>query len=333
MNSINSLRPQTASGSLDLIRLVETPASTALCRSKFSRIFQAVDILSGTITDINCKSWRCPRHKEKWYKKWGTIIKSQLEYTPCTLLLNLTTSEFVDWQVIEKALRRFMLKWRQFAGPTEYVKVVEYNRKQTQPHFHLLLYSPKMKIPPMPPDYPKDRSWPDHIFRVAQFIWLNALRYAAPFAKDTTVVWCQPPKSGAAAAQYAVGYITQKGKQDEEPNETWRGRRITFSKNFFWNTPRILWAEKLREWFGPPTETYYFWQPKEHIPDADLPALQMFANMPIMVQRYKEAVYYQRNGKLPFPVPDSHRRPALGEYMLPSGQTSLEIIELASWST
>src|SRR5688572_21743583 len=174
---------------LDNIRLVERP-----CRSAFSRLFNAVNIPTGEIYDINCKSWRCEQHREKWGRKWAAIIADQVQYTPVTLLVNLTTAEMIDFQDLANALRKFIKEFRAEFGPTEYLKTVEYNKGHTQPHFHMLLVCPELEIPPMPDwfrELNKERkknnegalSWPADLFDFIRERWKAALQMYCPFKR------------------------------------------------------------------------------------------------------------------------------------------------------
>lgn len=295
--------------SLDKIRIVEPP-----CRSAFSRLFNAVNIPTGEVYDVNCRSWRCERHRLQWGKRWSAIIGSQLEYKPVTLLVNLTTAEMIDHADLARALRKFIGEFRDEYGPTEYVKVVEYNKGHTQPHFHLLFCCEKLKIEPMPDWFKalnKERkangegslSWPTEVFDFIRLRWQAALEMYKPFAKPTTVVWCQPPDgSGAKAATYAVGYITGKNakEKNEEPDSTWKGRKISFSAGFFDTSTAELWQKKLQEWFPDAEPGRFCWIPKEEAfekPGSILP----FLNMPIMKERRAEMMFYKRNGRLPEP--------------------------------
>jgi hypothetical protein len=312
----------------------------------FSRLFEAVAIETKDRREINCKSWRCPRHRHLWGRKWGAILGEQLTETPCDLLLNLTTAESATTKdEIEVALRYFMRKFRKLFGPTEYIKVTEASQKDhSRVHFHLLLVNPALRtlIPPMPDNWPGKLSWPGPLFETLKALWEAALLFAAPARRPTTVIWCQPPKNGAKAANYAIGYITGKNK-NEEPDETWKGRKLTYSRGFFTRKTQQIWATLLERWFGPRQELTYFWQPKcdlsleslfkirtkttrkrvtplqplslSHIPidqlsqymvsmqvttqytDADQRGI--FAKMPIMVERYKAARFYDQEGHLP----------------------------------
>jgi hypothetical protein len=307
---------------LDIKRIVEPTIEP--CRSGFSRLFDSVNILTGERSEINCKSWRCPRHRVKWGRKWGSIINWQLEKTPCNLLVNLTTAEMVDHTVIEAAMRYFMRRWRCRFGRTEYVKCCEYNCRKTQPHFHLLLICPRLLVADMPADWPPDKSWPEPVWELICEMWGKALEFASPGSKYTEVTWCQPPKvdKGKASAFYAIGYITGKNK-DEEPDSTWHGRKLTYSKGFFQQTTAEIWRQLLEKWFGPPEPARFFWVPKADldfskllqdeysfiIPAMALPGplekkgdeklFELLRHIPIMAQRFREAIFYRRNQAFP----------------------------------
>jgi hypothetical protein len=237
----------TARASLDTIRIAE---QSPICRSGFCRNFQSFDVESGELLELNCKSWRCERCRVKWGKRWGCIIGEQLKATPCNLLLNLTTSSMISNLQACEALRFFMRSFRSRYGKTEYVKVVEYNKNHTQPHFHLLLINPTLALGDMPLNYPKKLSFPTNLFEELKILWEKALRKAAPKLPPTTVVWCQPPRDGAAAANYAIGYITGKADKNEEPDSTWLGRKLSYSRDFFSIPTYVIWEKLLYKWFG-----------------------------------------------------------------------------------
>jgi len=284
---------------LDIKRLVE---SGVLCRSKFARIFNSVSIKTGEVCEINCKSWRCVKHREKWGRKWSSIISERIQNMKIDLLVNLTTSNMIEHDVIFKALRRFMWRFRVHFGPTEYLKVVEYNQKHTQPHFHLLVSCPSLGLGTMPDKYRtgdgKNRSWPFNVYAWIKTAWDEALQYYAPGSKRVTQVWCQPPGSGPAAARYAVGYVTGANK-NEEPDETWKGRKLTYSKKFFEQPASEIWQEILTKLFGErDPEDKFFWVPNESeriIGESPFD----FANSKIMKVRFFEAQYFSEHGFFP----------------------------------
>jgi len=304
-----------ARASLDNKRIVEHSTPEALCRSEFSRYFEAVNIYTGAIYDINCRSHRCPKHRLAWGKKWGSTIGAQLEVTPATLLVNLTTAEQTTWQEIEKALRAYIRRFRNKYGETEYVKVVEMNKGHTQPHFHLIFVCKELKIPPKTPEFlareaaeklkpkkdQKSLSWPEDVWQFSCEAWEKSLKSACPGKRPATVTWCQPPDgAGSKAANYAVGYITGKraDEKGEELDESWSGRKLTYSKGFFTTRPADIWQALLKRWFGEPEPTRFFWQAKEdYCLENGFPT--RYANMPIMKQRYFEAKFYAEHGYLP----------------------------------
>ena len=257
---------------LDNIRIVEpTPKKTIVeqCRSEFSRAFWAENIETGERHDINCRSWRCPRHRQQWGRKWGAIIGDQLSKADPRhlLLVNLTTAEMTYWPQIEAALRFFMRRMRKVFGALEYVKVVEYNKKHTQPHFHLIIRFETYRLPPRPDNLAPTVSFPVQTHDTINILWREAMNFAfADAKKETIITWCQPPRGdGKAASNYAVGYVTGKNK-DEEPDTTWRGRKLTYSRGFFTaTTARDIWANLLTQWFGekPLEKPIYCWIPKD----------------------------------------------------------------------
>jgi len=297
------LNPLARQRALDYIRLVD---SGVLCRAKFARLFNSLSIKTGECNEINCKSWRCVKHRRKWGYKWHHILEERLKEVEITLLVNLTTAEFVDHIVVHKALRRFFWLWRQEFGPTEYLRVTEYNKKHTQPHFHLLLVAPELVVPPMPEDFRKDPekkklSWPVDVFRWIEKTWGDCLEYFAPDKNRTLVVWCQPPGNSTASAKYAINYVTGKNakEKNEEPDQTWQGRKLCYSKKFFEKPASQIWVDYLTATFGAPDpDDRYFWLPND---DQRLTGEDpsQFSNMEIVKRRYFEARYYREFGEFP----------------------------------
>jgi hypothetical protein len=298
------LNPFARQKALDRQRLVDTGV---LCRSKFARLFNSVQIKTGAVCEINCKSWRCKRHRLLWGYKWHRILEDRLKELRITLLVNLTTAEFVDHEVIHKALRRFMRLWRDHFGATEYIRMTEYNKNHTQPHFHFLVSCPSLKFAPMPGKFRtkegRKLSYPENVFYWISQTWGDCLEYFAPAAKRTTVVWCQPPASAAASAKYAVNYITGKNSEDkdEEPDDTWGGRKVCYSKGFFEpEKPAMqIWRDYLVKKFGvPDPDDKFFWQPNDSERITGENPLD-FQHMPVMFERFKLAIFYKLHGRWP----------------------------------
>lgn len=255
------------------------------CRSDYGKYVKLYNPMSGEHFDVNCHSWRCPKHREQWSKKVGEVLAANCaEFEPGEMLLvNLTTARPTDHDEIAYALQKFMEAMRLKYGRVEYSKIVEYNRKQTQPHFHMIFRFFDIEIPELPVEFydekRKNRSFPFNIFISIRKLWQEAIekawhwKHGAGPVKPTKIVWCQPPRGRdpRAAAKYAVGYIAGgNGHKDYElPNETWLGRRFTYSKNFFLRSTKIIWQELLEKWFGkepkpvlvpvPNPETEKFW--------------------------------------------------------------------------
>jgi hypothetical protein len=239
----------------------------SLCRSSFSRYISHYNPITGKEIDINCHSWRCPKHRHLWSKKIGSVLARTCESFPenSMLLVNLTTATYTNHQEIEYALRLFMQSMRKAYGRIEYVKIVEYNRRQTQPHFHMIFRFDDIKIPSRPLNLPAKTPYPENVHIPISYFWRESLIKASikinerdPI-KETWVTWCQPPKDGNGhkAAKYAVGYISGgNGHKDYElPNDSWQGRRVTYSKHFFPTSIGKIWKDLLSEWFdGKPCE-------------------------------------------------------------------------------
>lgn len=238
---------------IEKIPLPPPPADT--CKSLFSRVFSALNVETGQKFDINCGSWRCPVHRKQWGKKWGAIVAKACENHPNLLLVNLTTAGMCDNKQIATALRSFIRKMRNAYGWLEYIKVVEYNKKHTQPHFHLIISFETWKWGKQPGQIADKESWPEPLHNSIKEFWQASLKSAAPHVPLSWVTWCQQPKgdSPAAAAKYAVKYAVAENdkakEKNEEPDETWKGRKITFSKGFLFQSAKQIWNDILDVWF------------------------------------------------------------------------------------
>lgn len=281
--------PRLQSATLDEIRLVETNVQNTLvektnrishgtcfansmhthktgeCCSSFSRTFNTISLKDGKKFDINCRSYRCEKHKQQWSSKNGAIISEQIKTKPVSLLVNLTTPKWLNSFEFSAALREFIRLFRNEFGKTEYVKVMEENKKHNLPHAHLLFCCEELVIPEKTKEYyarckreKKQLSWPYDLFEAIKKFWTMALQSAKPgivfnTKKKTAVVWCDKPMgNGERAAQYALGYITgqnQKAK-NEELSFKWRGRKLTYSKHFYDKPTKVIWQELLIRWFG-----------------------------------------------------------------------------------
>lgn len=256
-NAVFGKDPNFAAFALDQLRIVEQRPDIP-CKSEYVRYFSSLELTSGQKFGLNCRSWRCERCRAAWGRKWSEIIVEQLLYTEPTLLVNLTTAEMIDHEILQNALRRFIKAWRRAFGSTEYVKVVEYNKRHTQPHFHLIFIC-KDYVPERLPDWwyklsqnqQRAYSWPEDTWDFISGMWREALNFYAPDLKPTIITWCQPPQNNQACARYAIGHITGKNRTDknEEPDSSWKGRKLTYSENFFTSPTGKIWARILERWF------------------------------------------------------------------------------------
>lgn len=200
-----------------------------------------------------------------------------------------------DNKTIVNALRRFIKLFRAEYGETEYVKVVEYNQRHTQPHFHLIFCLKSWDYGKQPESIERDESWPEPVHQNITKLWSEALRYYAPDKKDTFITWCQQPRGNAAAVKYAVKYATG-GSKNEEPDETWQGRKISYSRHFLPTAAQKIWQQLLEKWFPDRGEIGLVINPDATIDD--LIAIPLIANKHIhhklSTTRYK---LFQKNNE------------------------------------
>lgn len=219
------------------------------CIKLFPRVFKSINAATGQTFELSCGSWRCEKHYPLWAKKWGIVVSRALDkFNPRKiLLLNLTTAEMTDNKAAKAALREFVRVSRETIDNFQYVKVVEYNVAHTQPHFHLILAFDTLIIPELPVGYSKKLSYPGNLFDRFQEIWRIAMAKYSGNQKQTTVIWLQPPGNQAAAANYAVKYAVGKPEKNEQPDYTWQGRKLSYSKYFLFTTAKHIYEQFLDE--------------------------------------------------------------------------------------
>jgi len=239
---------ETAEAALDNLRIVAHLPQN-VCRNGYCRTYVQVNLQTGEQFDLNCRSHRCEKHNRQWCNRWGATIGEVLPNYHSHLLVNLTTATLEKPEIIKKAMETFMKNFRKLFGETEYVKVAEFNVGQTQAHYHLLFGSNEWIIPPMPEGWKSKLSWPPSLWEAICYEWWWAMKQAGS-KYPPTVAWCQPPMDGQKAARYAVGYITSEKKEAEKLPDSYKGRKLTYSKRFFNKPAAAIWRDLLIEWYG-----------------------------------------------------------------------------------
>lgn len=193
------------------------------CRSKYARTHELVSD-QGEAVDLNCKSWRCPVHRDSWQYRWKYIVGHNELYQRSNKLINLTTAEKCTPEELTLARQLFCREMRFYYDYFEYFSVLEYNQEKTQPHLHLLA---RCDFIPQ---------W--HLSK----IWRRATTAAK--MKPAYVVWIEEPHSTNGSVDYILDYAFTAEKNQDIP-DSWAGRKITYSKQFFYLPAQQIWQNHI----------------------------------------------------------------------------------------
>lgn len=190
------------------------PVVPEICISRYARTHGLRNNLTEKIMQpLNCKSPKCPVHRPKWIHKWKVVIGRELDLNPVDKLITLTCAEDANPGQLYKA-RRFLCQLiRKDYDAFEYLSVLEFTTATRLPHLHILARA--AFIPQR---------------RLSRY-WKTATKWAG--IKPSPVVYIEAPRIQQAAAFYALNYALAGSKKGQEITEEYRGRKITYSKNFF----------------------------------------------------------------------------------------------------
>jgi hypothetical protein len=189
------------------------------CRSKYARTHELVSE-HGEAVDLNCKSWRCPVHRDSWQYRWKYIVGHNELFLRSNKLINLTTAEKCTPEQLTLARQLFCREIRLYYETFEYFAVLEFNQEKTQPHLHLLARADF--IP----------QW------LLSKIWKKATTNAG--MKPAYIVWIEQPHSVSGSVKYVLDYAFTSDKNQDVP-DSWMGRKITYSKEFFYKPAPEIW--------------------------------------------------------------------------------------------
>jgi hypothetical protein len=69
--------------------------------------------------------------------------------------------------------------------------------------------------------------------------------------QSAKIVYIEKPRSQDGSAVYALSYALNSGPKEQDIPESWKGRKITYSKGFFKAaTVKQHWVSWIRETFG-----------------------------------------------------------------------------------
>jgi hypothetical protein len=209
------------------------PDNCVECKSLWARGHYLLNVETGEKRDINCKSWRCPAHRGKWVHRWRTVVSRETAANPVDRLITLTLAAPCTPEQLSLAKQLLFRRLRSRYGQFEYLAVLEFTSKTRLPHLHILARS--LFIPQ----------------RELSNLWKKSSTDAG--IKPSPVVYIEAPRNQSAAAVYAVSYALDGHSKGQDIPDDWRGRKITYSRNFFESKKaKEHWLSYIEEKFGPP---------------------------------------------------------------------------------
>lgn len=202
--------------------------SSPQCRSRYCREHIFLELGTGRLIEMNCKSPRCERHFASWRHKWLTILIRETLSRPVERLVTLTTAaKCEEWQ-LRRAKQLLFREVRKDYGDFEYFATLEEFSETRLPHLHMLVRS---EFIPQP---------------VLSRLWEKSTK--AALMKPASVVWIEKPKSEISSSSYMLKYMTKNTEQ--QISDDWTGRKISYSRNFFQKKTSEMWADYIKERFG-----------------------------------------------------------------------------------
>lgn len=201
------------------------------CISRYARTHVLFNTSTREVVPMNCKSWRCPKHRNSWKHRWTVIVSRETAINPVNKLVTLTCAGQAAPEQLTLARQLFFRNIRKEYGSFEYFSVLEFTSKTRLPHLHLLargLFIPQ---------------------KLLSDIWASAT-FSAGIARSS-VVWIEAPKSQQSASVYALSYAISGQDKGQEIPKSWRGRKISYSRGFFIASPaKEHWLSYIRELYG-----------------------------------------------------------------------------------
>jgi hypothetical protein len=209
----------------------ETPDGSPACRNTWAAGHYAVDWITGETIEINCKSWKCERHRSGWLHKWRVVVSRETQINPIDRLLTLTFAENVSRETMMLAKQLLFRRLRAAYGSFEYFAVLEYTVRTRLPHLHILARSLYVPQPVL-----------------ADFWWLST--HEAGCDKPASIVYIEKPRSVNNSVLYALKYALDAQAKNQDIPESWDGRKVTYSRGFFKSASVAEhWANYIRETF------------------------------------------------------------------------------------
>lgn len=202
-----------------------------ICYQHYNRTHLLFNPVSRETIEINCKSWRCPKHQVSWLFRWQTVVTRELAYNPVNKWITLTCASKAEPAQLNLARQIFARDWRENYGDYAYLAVLEFTSETRLPHMHILARGKYV--------YQK----------VVSGMWKTASAKAG--IRASPVVDIRSPRSQDRTARYALKYALNGAEKGQAIPMDWRGRKITYSKNFFqYCTAKEHWQSYLLEKFG-----------------------------------------------------------------------------------
>lgn len=214
----------------EFTRAIDEVLREEICRSKYAREHFLLNRATGEVREINCKSPRCPRHAGKWVWKWQQIVSRETEFNPVDRIITLTCASHCEPAQLNLARQLLFRKIRK-EFDFEYFSVLEFTSRTRLPHLHILArcnYIPQASL---------------------SELWRSATQSAR--ITPSPVVYIQRPYSQKAASIYVLSYVLSGRDKHQDIPDTWRGRKVSYSKNFFREaTTREHWIRAIEAHFG-----------------------------------------------------------------------------------
>jgi len=201
------------------------------CISRYARSHVLFNTRTREAVPMNCKSWRCPKHRSSWKHRWTVIVSRETMVNPVNKLVTLTCASRATPDQLTLARQLLFRSIRKEFGHFEYFSVLEFTSKTRLPHLHLLgrgLFIPQRRL---------------------SDLWGKATETA--HIKRSQIVWIEEPKSQQSASVYALSYAVSGETKGQDIPKEWRGRKISYSRGFFSEfSAKQHWSRYIDECYG-----------------------------------------------------------------------------------
>jgi hypothetical protein len=203
------------------------------CISQYATNHRLFSTSTGEFREVNCKSWKCPKHRKSWLWKQKTIVTRELLHNPINKIITLTLAEKCSPEQLNLARQLLCRDLRKDNNEFQYLSVLEFTSKTRLPHLHILArscYIPQKQL---------------------SDLWRKATTASKILASP--IVYIEAPRDQAAASIYALSYALDGYNKRQDIPKDWKGRKISYSKKFFSKSTKEIWKEALTEIYGPPS--------------------------------------------------------------------------------